>query len=62
MCDFMYVCICWRPTLNLPALIQAERANVNSSAGLMDRDKNDSQMERTVPGQSIKLPKTPAAV
>lgn len=32
--------------LNLPALIQAARgAKVNSSAGLIDRDKDDSQME-----------------
>lgn len=39
-------CICWRPSLNLLTLIQAERrAKVNSSAGLMRGDKDDSQME-----------------
>lgn len=47
VCEYMHVrCICWRPSLNLPALIRAERrAKVNSSAGLMDGDKDDSQME-----------------
>lgn len=46
-------CICWRPSLNLPALIEAERrTKVNSSAGLMDGDKDDSQMEsaKSLPG------------
>lgn len=40
------LCLLEAVVLNLPALIQAARgAEVNSSAGPIDRDKDDSQME-----------------